>query len=66
MPNKSACRRWRQWVYIDEGTCDLLTQGLIGLIEYSYHQGIPSFRMGDRPESFPGCARVRTNVRRKD
>jgi hypothetical protein len=24
-------------------TCDILTQGLIGLIEYSYHQGIPSF-----------------------
>jgi hypothetical protein len=23
--------------------CDTLTQGLIGLIEYSYHQGIPSF-----------------------
>jgi hypothetical protein len=23
--------------------CDILTQGLIGLIEYSYNQGIPSF-----------------------
>jgi hypothetical protein len=23
--------------------CDILTQGLIRLIEYSYHQGIPSF-----------------------
>jgi hypothetical protein len=23
--------------------CDILTQGIIGLIEYSYHQGIPSF-----------------------
>jgi hypothetical protein len=23
--------------------CDILTQGLIGLIEYSYHQGIPYF-----------------------
>jgi hypothetical protein len=23
--------------------CDILTQGLIGLIEYLYHQGIPSF-----------------------
>jgi hypothetical protein len=23
--------------------CDILTGGLIGLIEYSYHQGIPSF-----------------------
>jgi hypothetical protein len=22
--------------------CNILTQGLIGLIEYSYHQGIPS------------------------
>jgi hypothetical protein len=26
-----------------EVDCDILTQGLIGLIEYSYHQGIPSF-----------------------
>jgi hypothetical protein len=23
--------------------CDILAQGIIGLIEYSYHQGIPSF-----------------------
>jgi hypothetical protein len=23
--------------------CDIMTQGLIGLIEYSYHQGISSF-----------------------
>jgi hypothetical protein len=23
--------------------CDILAQGLIELIEYSYHQGIPSF-----------------------
>jgi hypothetical protein len=23
--------------------CDILSQGLIGLIEYSYHQAIPSF-----------------------
>jgi hypothetical protein len=23
--------------------CDIMTQSLIGLIEYSYHQGIPSF-----------------------
>jgi hypothetical protein len=23
--------------------CDILTQGLIELIEYSYHQDIPSF-----------------------
>jgi hypothetical protein len=40
-----------------------MTQGLIGLIEYSYHQGIPSFleaqlqrtpglRMGDRTGKF--------------
>jgi hypothetical protein len=26
-----------------EKSCDILTQGLIGLIEYSYHQSIPSF-----------------------
>jgi hypothetical protein len=26
--------------------CDILTQDLIGLIEYSYHQGIPSFPEG--------------------
>jgi hypothetical protein len=26
-----------------EFRCDILSQGLIGLIEYSYHQGIPSF-----------------------
>jgi hypothetical protein len=25
------------------GDCDILTQGLIGLIEYSNHQGTPSF-----------------------
>jgi hypothetical protein len=25
----------------------MLTQGLIGLIEYSYHQGIPSFLEAD-------------------
>jgi hypothetical protein len=25
------------------GGCDILTQGLIGLIEYSYHQSISSF-----------------------
>jgi hypothetical protein len=23
--------------------CDILAQGLLGLIEYLYHQGIPSF-----------------------
>jgi hypothetical protein len=23
--------------------CDIMSQGLIGLIEYSYHQDIPSF-----------------------
>jgi hypothetical protein len=26
--------------------CDILAQGLIELIEYSYHQGIPSFSEG--------------------
>jgi hypothetical protein len=31
-------RRSSKWV-----DCDILTQGLIGLIEYSYHQGIHSF-----------------------
>jgi hypothetical protein len=25
--------------------CDILAQGLIGLIEYSYHQGIPPIRV---------------------
>jgi hypothetical protein len=65
--------------------CDILTQGLIGLIEYLYHQGIASFpeaqlkrtlslaclaqsnfRIGDRSESLPGCAQVRTKVCRKE
>jgi hypothetical protein len=32
--------------------CDILTQGLIGLIEYSYHQGIPFF--GSPPTKNPG------------
>jgi hypothetical protein len=27
----------------DASMCDILAQGLIGLIEYSYHQVIPSF-----------------------
>jgi hypothetical protein len=31
-------RRSSKWV-----DCDIMTRGLIGLIEYSYHQGIPSF-----------------------
>jgi hypothetical protein len=26
-----------------DALCDILAQDLIGLIEYSYHQGIPSF-----------------------
>jgi hypothetical protein len=30
---------WRVFVW----SCDILTQGLIGWIEYSYHEGIPSF-----------------------
>jgi hypothetical protein len=29
--------------YFLSGHCDILAQGLIGLIEYSYHQGIPFF-----------------------
>jgi hypothetical protein len=48
-------RRWPRWdvpglgltdedVGLLRGVdCDILAQGLIGLIEYSYHQGIPSF-----------------------
>jgi hypothetical protein len=33
------------WVWNDfgYGFYDILTQGLIGLIKYSYHQGIPFF-----------------------
>jgi hypothetical protein len=27
----------------DASMCDILAQGLIGLIEYAYHQVIPSF-----------------------
>jgi hypothetical protein len=30
----------RDWI---QANCNILAQGLIGLIEYSYHQGIPSF-----------------------
>jgi hypothetical protein len=33
-----ACR-----LSITRGSCDILVQGLIELIEYSYHQGVPSF-----------------------
>jgi hypothetical protein len=44
-------KRGRSWLGVDrrgrrsskEVDCDILAQGLIGLIEYSYHQGIPSF-----------------------
>jgi hypothetical protein len=44
-------KRGRSWLGVDRRRrrsskgvdCDILTQGLIGLIEYSYHQGIPSF-----------------------
>jgi hypothetical protein len=44
-------KRGRSWLGIDrwerrsskEVDCDILVQGLIELIEYSYHQGIPSF-----------------------
>jgi hypothetical protein len=31
------------WCPNDLGLCDILPQGLVGLIEYSYHQGMPSF-----------------------
>jgi hypothetical protein len=58
--------------------CDILAQGLIGLIlippSYTFFSESPPVknsevkrvRMDDRPESFPGCAQVRTNVHRKD
>jgi hypothetical protein len=44
-------KRGRSWLEVDRRgrrsskgvDYDILTQGLIGLIEYSYHQGIPSF-----------------------
>jgi hypothetical protein len=44
-------KRGRSWLEVDRRgrrsskgvDCDILAQGLIGLIEYSYHQGIPSF-----------------------
>jgi hypothetical protein len=39
-------KRGRSWLGVDRllrVDCDILTQGLIELIEYSYHQGIPSF-----------------------
>jgi hypothetical protein len=44
-------KRGRSWLGIDrwerrsskEVDCDILIQDLIELIEYSYHQGIPSF-----------------------
>jgi hypothetical protein len=44
-------KRGRSWLGVDRQgrrsskgvDCDILAQGLIGLIEYSYHQGIPSF-----------------------
>jgi hypothetical protein len=31
----------KRWMVV--AACDIVAQGLIGLIEYSYHQGIPSF-----------------------
>jgi hypothetical protein len=44
-------KRGRSWLRVDRRDvsllrgvdCDILTQDLIGLIEYSYHQGIPFF-----------------------
>jgi hypothetical protein len=66
------------------GDGDILAQGLIELIEYSYQQGASSFSeaylertsklsvigleqfgMTDRPESFIGCAWVRTKSAQK-
>jgi hypothetical protein len=45
-------KRGRSWLGADRrgrqsfkgGDCDILAQGLIGLIEYSYHQGIFFFQ----------------------
>jgi hypothetical protein len=38
------------WFVVDRFSkgmdCDIFAQDLIGLIEYSYHQGIPSFLKG--------------------
>jgi hypothetical protein len=44
-------KRGRSWLGVDRRghrssmgvDCDILSQGLIGLIEYSYYLGIPSF-----------------------
>jgi hypothetical protein len=44
-------KRGRSWLGVDRRgcrsskgvNCDILTQGLIGLIEYSYQKGIPFF-----------------------
>jgi hypothetical protein len=44
-------KRGRSWLGVDRRRrrsskgvdCDILTQDLIGLIKYSYHQGISSF-----------------------
>jgi hypothetical protein len=44
-------KRGRSWLGVDRRgrqsskgvDCDILAQGLIGLIEYSYHQGLSSF-----------------------
>jgi hypothetical protein len=53
----------RSWLEVDRRgrqsskgvNCDILTQGLIGLIEYSYHQGIPSF-LKARLQRTPGLS----------
>jgi hypothetical protein len=39
----SAEERVLQSAIVLDLACDILAQGLIGLIEYSYHQGIHSF-----------------------
>jgi hypothetical protein len=57
-------KRGRSWLGADQRgrrsskgvDCNILTQGLIGLIEYSYHQGIPFF--GSPPAKNPGVKRA--------
>jgi hypothetical protein len=46
--------------------CDILTQGLIGLIEYLYHQGIPSFLEGQLKRTLRLSMLTRSNFRMGD
>jgi hypothetical protein len=49
----NVAKKGRSWLGVDRRghqsskgvNCNILPQGFIGLIEYSYHQGIPSFPM---------------------